>query len=195
MDFEESSGVALLASPIAGEISVRLLAEVAKRFDWIYLDPQGFLRRFSADGRVSLGPGPPGLLAEVAAVKVDVAEARALTGQSNLLVAAQSLLREGPDLVLLSQGGRSLLLVDRDGYSRIPVPGVKAQDTTGAGDILGGAFVATYVRGGSPEWSACVGVAAATLAIAHRGIGKIPAREKVLLAAKGIQERVVRRKL
>jgi ribokinase len=88
---------------------------------------------------------------------------------------------------MITQGRSSLLLFHDRSVRRIRLPRVEAQDTTGAGDILGGAFVATYAREQEPVWSACVGVAAATLAVTRRGLGKIPPRPDVLALAERLK--------
>jgi sugar/nucleoside kinase (ribokinase family) len=49
--------------------------------------------------------------------------------------------RWGPDLCAVTRGPDDVLAIDQDGLHTVPVPPVQAVDTTGAGDVLHGAYM------------------------------------------------------
>jgi fructokinase len=71
-----------------------------------------------------------------------------LADDGNSLAAARRLLDQGPRLVLLSAGAGGVTLVSVRGQVHIDAPSVRVVDTIGAGDALGGAFLAYWQRAG-----------------------------------------------
>jgi ribokinase len=61
-------------------------------------------------------------------------------------VAARSLLDRGPSTVVVTLGSQGALLVSEHGDHYQPAPVVKTIDTTGAGDVFCGAFVAAWAQ-------------------------------------------------
>jgi sugar/nucleoside kinase (ribokinase family) len=74
-------------------------------------------------------------------------EAARVTGQSDPLVAARTLLDEGVKLVVLKRAVAGCLLVDANGLEIAPGYPVEARDATGAGDSFDGAVIYGYLRG------------------------------------------------
>ena len=62
--------------------------------------------------------------------------------------AARSLLSHGPMAILLTRGSKPATAITAAGRIEIPVPQVRVADTIGAGDSLGGAFVAWWMQRG-----------------------------------------------
>ena len=149
---------ASLVSPIAGEISAHLLGEIARQSDFTFLDPQGFVRRFNEAGEVSLaGLRDEGILKSINAIKMDRAEAEAITGRSTPEGALLKVASTGVRKAIVTQGAESCYVLDGKRIFKIPVPHVQIVDTTGAGDILAGAVLAQYVRTRDFLQSACFG--------------------------------------
>ena len=57
----------------------------------------------------------------------------------------------GPEFVILKQGHAGALLATAQGRLHLPAPAVAAVDSTGAGDVLAGAFLARILAGDEPE--------------------------------------------
>ena len=74
-------------------------------------------------------------------------EAARVTGQSDPLIAARSLLDKGVKLVILKRGVAGCLLVDETGLEIAPGYPVEARDATGAGDSFAGAVIYGYLHG------------------------------------------------
>lgn len=165
---------ASLVSPLAGEISGPLLAEIAGRSDFVFLDPQGFLRSFDRSGAVSISKlKDEGMLRLVDAVKMDREEAEAITGKSEPGEAFAKLLSMGIRRAIVTSGGASCYVLDGGRMFTVPVPKVQVVDSTGAGDILAGAAAAMYVRSRDFLWGACFGIAASSLSLHMIALSKV----------------------
>lgn len=170
----ESHYDASLVSPIAQEVSRELLEEVAARSDFTFLDPQGFVRKFAASGEVSITrPKDPELMKSASALKMDREEANAITGREEPKEALTKLASRGVRKAVVTQGGESCFVLEGSRIYLIPVPKVQIIDTTGAGDILGGALIASYVRSRDFLWAAAFGVAASSLSLNLIALGKV----------------------
>jgi len=92
------------------------------------------------------------LLNQIDCLVVNDEEARLLAGKSNLLRAAEQILKLGPDVVVIKKGESGSVMSDSEGNLFVlpayPVSNVK--DPTGAGDSFAGAFMgylASYAPG------------------------------------------------
>jgi fructokinase len=61
---------------------------------------------------------------------------------------ARELLVAGVRVVLLTNGGRPVVVMTESRWFEVPVPDVEVVDTVGAGDAFGGAFLAWWIRNG-----------------------------------------------
>ena len=169
-----------ILNPVAGEVSKGLANVVRSAAKYLFLDPQGFLRRFDSQGFVTLSDMDKTLLRDVDVLKVDYEEMRSLTSSAEPKQALNELHKLGPKVVILTSHSGYVTLSMREKIYRIPIPAVNGRgETTGAGDILAGAFAASFPQNGDLLRAVCVGVSAATLAIRGVGISKIPTREEV----------------
>lgn len=136
---------------------------------------------------VAFDPGPlvadlaPGLLDPVLArtdwLSLNRREARLLTGDDEPATAAIALARRlGPDAgVVLRLGADGCLLGEPDaGAVHLSAPRVDAVDTSGAGDVHVGAFLAALSRGLDPVAAARHANAAAAYAVARYGPATAP---------------------
>ena len=170
----ESRFNAALVSPIAGEVSVPLLEELTSRSDFTFLDPQGFVRRFGPDGRMSVsGLMDKRILSMVDALKMDRAEAEALTGRVDPKAALERIASFGVRKAIVTAGGEASYVLDGSKIYEVSVPTVRVVDSTGAGDILGGATVSWYVKTRDFLRSACFGIAASSLSLYMVALSKV----------------------
>jgi len=165
---------ASLMSPLAGELSPQLLTELSARSDFTFLDPQGFVRTFDSDGRVTLAPlRDKSILAKVDAIKMDRLEAEMLTGKSDPSQALEKLASIGVRKAIVTQGGDACHVLDGSRIYQVQVPKVPVIDTTGAGDILSGATVSWYLKTRDFLRSACFGIAASSLSLQMIAMAKV----------------------
>jgi sugar/nucleoside kinase (ribokinase family) len=57
------------------------------------------------------------------------------------------MLGKGPEIVITTLGEKGLAGIDSEGYFELPAFKVAVQDTTGAGDVFHGAYLAMLCRG------------------------------------------------
>jgi len=165
---------ASLISPIAQEISPELLKAIVDRSDFTFLDPQGFVRTFDNRGQVSITSlKESGVVTSVDALKMDRDEAYAITGKTEAREALTKLSSMGVRRALVTQGGEMCHILEGKKIYGVHVPKVKIVDSTGAGDILGGTLVASYLRSRDFLWSACFGIAASSLSLNLIALSKI----------------------
>ncbi|HYA56792.1 MAG TPA: PfkB family carbohydrate kinase [Nitrososphaerales archaeon] len=165
---------AALVSPLAGEVSTSLLTEISARSDFSFLDPQGFVRSFDPDGRVSTSPlRERSILSKVDAVKMDRKEAEMLTGRSDPRQALEKLASIGVRKAIVTQGAETCHVLDGTRIYEVQVPKAPVVDTTGAGDILSGATISWYLKTRDFLRSACFGIAASSLSLHMLALSKI----------------------
>jgi sugar/nucleoside kinase (ribokinase family) len=165
---------ASLVSPIAGEVSPELLTEISSRSDFTFLDPQGFVREFDGAGRVSIGElRDKSILSKVDAIKMDVVEAGALTGETDPVGALRRLASIGVKKAMVTRGSESCFVLDGARVHEVTVPKSQVVDSTGAGDILSGATVSWYLKTRDFLRSACFGVAASSLSLHMIALAKV----------------------
>jgi sugar/nucleoside kinase (ribokinase family) len=165
---------AALVSPLAGEVSPALLTEVSARSDFTFLDPQGYVRAFAPDGKVTPKElHDRSILSKVDAVKMDRTEAEMLTGKSDPKEALQKVASIGLRKAIVTQGADACYVLDGTKVYQVNVPKVQVLDSTGAGDILSGATVSWYLKTRDFLRSACFGIAASSLSLHMIALAKI----------------------
>ena len=89
-------------------------------------------------------------LSRVTGLVINDEEARELTGEANLLRAADAIRALGPTTVVVKRGEHGALLFDQAGVFAAPAfPLREVQDPTGAGDSFAGGFMGALASGGS----------------------------------------------
>jgi sugar/nucleoside kinase (ribokinase family) len=163
-----------LLSPVAGEIPASVVSDVARRSDFTFLDPQGFVRTFGQGGVVTVGRlKDDSILSKVDAVKMDRQEAEAVTGSASPIEALRRLSSRGVKKAVVTNGAEACSVLDGTRVYIVPVPKVQIVDTTGAGDILGGTLLACYIKSREFLWSACFGIAASSLSLHLIALSKV----------------------
>ena len=91
-------------------------------------------------------------LAAVDCLIINDEEARQLTGESNLVRAAERIRELGPQTVIIKRGEHGALLFDDKGIFAAPAfPLAAVIDPTGAGDSFAGGFMGAIARAGSVD--------------------------------------------
>jgi sugar/nucleoside kinase (ribokinase family) len=164
---------ASLISPLAQEIPYQVFDDIRKRSDFCFLDPQGYCRIFDTSGRVFIDTwNDERVLGNVDALKMDLDEAKALTGTDDGRAALAKLSKKVRKAVV-TRGSDPALILDGNKISEVEVPKVKVVDSTGAGDIFAGALIACFLRSRDFLWSCCFGIAASSLSLTSIALGKI----------------------
>tara|TARA_R110002126_G_scaffold41590_10_gene120900 strand:- start:9087 stop:9986 length:900 start_codon:yes stop_codon:yes gene_type:complete len=79
-------------------------------------------------------------------------EARMLTGEANLILAAKAVLTMGPKYVILKKGEHGAFLMSENVHFSLPAfPVTQVVDPTGAGDSFAGGFMGEIARAGNIE--------------------------------------------
>lgn len=95
------------------------------------------------------------VIEQVDLLTLNESEARKLSGEHFLPVAADYLLNLGPKYVLIKKGEHGSMLFAREGVFLLPaVPLGRVQDPTGAGDAFAGGFMGALAADGSVDESA-----------------------------------------
>jgi sugar/nucleoside kinase (ribokinase family) len=156
---------------IADEISSEVVNALHKKANVLSLDPQGFLRKFDAKGKVSLKHWRANeVLEQVDVYKSSVNEIRAVAEEKNMKKAMNKVRDFGVKVVIVTLGKKGAALSFENTFNRIPAfPPRKLVDPTGAGDVFAGAFLAEYLHKKDPLWCACVGLAEASFKVETHG--------------------------
>lgn len=102
----------------------------------VIADREGYLGRLDA------------VVARADVVKVSRDDLAYLDPAATPLDAARGIARRGPSLVLLTDGGRAVVVVTATETVEVAVPHVRVVDTVGAGDAFGGGFLARWIECG-----------------------------------------------
>ncbi|MGH9878578.1 MAG: PfkB family carbohydrate kinase, partial [Nitrososphaerales archaeon] len=116
----------------------------------------------------------------IRAVKVDSQEMSALTGGLVGIDGMLSLQARGIDFVL-STIPNEIHLLYKETHYWAKLDEILTPDSTGAGDILTGAFTCAYIKERDPLWALCFGAGAvrAALETREKGLSKIPSFSRI----------------
>jgi sugar/nucleoside kinase (ribokinase family) len=91
-------------------------------------------------------------LARVDGLVINDSEAHQLTGEGNLVRAAEAIRELGPRIVIIKRGEYGALLLEGDAIFAAPAfPLREVQDPTGAGDSFAGGFMGSLARDGTVD--------------------------------------------
>jgi sugar/nucleoside kinase (ribokinase family) len=184
----ESNADAYIVSPIINEVRADALTKISRQTGFIFLDPQGFVRKVGNYGKCYIDRTEMNVdRSKINAIKVDEAEAFALTGVRGI----DALKTLGIEAAILTSRNKTTMLHKEHIYE-IATELIEAKDSTGIGDIFAGAYTCAYVESNDPKWALCFGVAAAVAALKTNatGIFKIPTRKEVETHAYALHERL-----
>jgi len=162
---------AIHVAPIAGEVTYEIVEKLKSHADVLSLDPQGLVRRFDEGGNISMGSLLDSRILDLINVyKSSQSEIQAVTGQTDLVSAVESVHSHGVKIVIVTLGSKGALLSVEGTRYDVPVcVPAKLVDPTGAGDAFIGGFLAEYVNGENILRCACVGAATASFVVERIG--------------------------
>ncbi len=163
-------------APVADEVDPSL-AEFFSSSSFIGVTPQGWMRHWNKEGRVSFRPWQEAdrVLSYANAVVLSIEDVdgdqglvRGYAGKAQVLV-----------MTLGAQG--SLLFVQGKEYA-VPAPQVIEQDPTGAGDIFATAFFVRLSATGDPFEAARFATLLASASVEYLGLDSIPSADTIQAA-------------
>jgi len=173
IEYSDTKADGHLVSPIYHEIPNETLKKIKDDSNFLFVDPQGFLREKDAQNNISLQKNDIDLT-NVDAIKVNPEEAQQLVSGTTdeMMVALQ---KKGVEYVLLTNKTKVSLLVKDKVYS-ITLPNKEIHDTTGIGDIFCATFCCTMLKEKDFLWALCFAGGAAQAALDSKNVGlqKIP---------------------
>ena len=173
IDYSGVSADGHMISPIYHEISDDVFKKIKNDSNFLFIDPQGFLRRKDSQNNITLDKTNVDL-SNINAIKVNLEEAQQIvqgTPDETML----ALQKKGVEYVLLTNKTNVSLLVKDKIYS-ITLPNKQIHDTTGIGDIFCATFCCTMLKEKDFLWALCFAGGAAQAALDSKNVGlqKIP---------------------
>jgi hypothetical protein len=154
--------------PLTREIAPDGLAAFAPR--WLCATPQGWLRRWDADGLVTLTPPPAAAFAALPLQVLVLSEGA--EEECSVALIEQVSARGG--LVAVTRGARGSTLLQRGERLDVPTYLVEEVDPTGAGDVYAAALFIRLAAGDDPPAAAAYASAAGALCVTGPGTSAIP---------------------
>lgn len=133
-------------APVANEVDPALIHQFPNSV--IGMTPQGWLRCWSADGRVTARDWPE------AEQYLPLADVVILSEEDLLDEAMLPRYRQAARLLILTENARGCTVFLGEEVRQIPAPSVTLVEPTGAGDIFAAAFLTRYAQNGRNPWQA-----------------------------------------
>jgi len=173
IDYSSVDADGHIVSPVYHEISDDTFRKIKSDSNFLFVDPQGFLRKKDSQNNIILENTNLDL-SNVNAIKVNPEEAQQIVNGSHdeMMLALQ---KKGVEYVLLTNKADVSLLVKDRIYSII-LPNKTIYDTTGVGDIFCSSFCCTMLKEKDFLWAFCFAGGAAQAALDSKNVGlqKIP---------------------
>jgi sugar/nucleoside kinase (ribokinase family) len=163
----------VIISPVYDEIPNDVYDKLKNNSNFIFLDPQGFLRRTDSLKKIILEKTELDL-SKISAIKTSPDELFCLTNNTGI-DAMKNLQSKGVEHVILTDKREISMLVKDKLYS-ITLPNLQLFDTTGIGDIFCSTFCCTMLKEKDFFWALCFAGGSAQAAIDSKqfGLDKVP---------------------
>ena len=167
-----------IVSPIFHEISDNVFKNIKDDSNFLFVDPQGFLRQKDSENNIVLKKTELDLT-NVNAIKINPEEGKNIVDGTHdeMMLALQ---KKGIEYVLLTDKVNVSLLVKNRIYS-LKLPNKTVHDTTGIGDIFCSTFTCTMLKEKDFLWALCFAAGSAQAALESNNVGlqKIPKKGAV----------------
>ena len=178
IDYSDVDANGHIVSPIFHEISEDVFEKIKSNSNFLFVDPQGFLRQKDSDNNIILKNTNLDL-SGVNAIKINPEEGKNIVDGTpdEMMLALQ---KKGIEHVLLTDKTNVSLLVKNRIYS-LKLPNKTVHDTTGIGDIFCSAFTCTMLKEKDFLWALCFAAGSAQAALESNNVGlqKIPKKVKL----------------
>lgn len=175
VDYSSVDADGHLVSPIYHEITNDVFKKIKNNSNFLFVDPQGFLRQKDTQNNIILKNTELDL-SDVNAIKINPEEGKCLVNGTHdeMMLALQ---KKGIEHVLLTNKTDVSLLVKDRIYS-ITLPNKNIHDTTGIGDIFCATFTCTLLKEKDFLWALSFAGGAAQAALDSKNVGlqKIPSK-------------------
>jgi sugar/nucleoside kinase (ribokinase family) len=177
-------------APIVNEIDIKAINKL-KEIGIVSIDPQGFVRQFDEEGRMHLvGIKDLNIINDIDILKLSKRETEIITNENDLTKSIKILNRLGIKNIIVTKGAYGAFFYLKNKIYFIPTAKPRQViDTTGAGDVFIGSFLAEYIRGKDPLWCACVGSSASSFIIEEVGPRGITNKKNIYERAKQVYEK------
>ena len=178
IEYSATDADAHIVSPIFHEISQDVLKKIKDNSNFLFVDPQGFLRQKDSENNIFLKKTDLDLT-NVNAIKINPEEGQNIVDGSHDEM-MRALQKKGIEYVILTnKTDVSLLIKDRI-YS-LKLPNKHVHDTTGIGDIFCSTFTCTMIKEKDFLWAFCFAAGSAQAALESNAVGlqKIPKKGAV----------------
>jgi hypothetical protein len=161
-------------APMAQEVDPALAGDFAGSF--VGVTPQGWLREWDAEGRVTNDPAAWTSAEQVLGLATAVVTS--LEDLQGDWAVAEQWARWGRTLVVTRGAEGCTVFVRGEGVRDFLAPQVEQMDPTGAGDIFAAAFFINYYETGDPWASARFANQVGALSVTRVGLEGVPSREE-----------------
>lgn len=178
IEYHDFDSDGTLISPVFDEISKETFEKIKKNSKFVFLDPQGFLRRIDSQKKIFLSNTDLNF-SNISSIKVNQEELSHLVGSSDI-AGLKILQQKGINHVLFTNKVE-ISMLDRDRFYSLTLPNKQVHDTTGVGDIFSATFCTTFLKEKDSLWAFCFAGGAAQAALESKDVGlnKIPEKGEV----------------
>jgi len=176
--FLENDDDGTIISPVYNEISLDTYSKIKNSGNFVFLDPQGFLREKNSNNEIFLKRTSLDLN-NINAIKTNPDELHALTGLTGN-DGIKQLQKLGIEYVFHTNK-REISLLVKDKLYTIFLPKLVLTDTTGIGDIFCSTFVCTMLKEKDFLWALSFAGGAAQSALESKAFGleKVPEKNSL----------------
>ena len=182
INFLENDDDGTIISPVFNEISSDTYSKIKNHGNFVFLDPQGFLREKNTNNEISLKSVDLDLK-NINAIKMNPDELYALTGLAGN-DGIKQLQKLGIEYVIYTNK-REISLLVKDKLYTIFLPKITLTDTTGIGDIFCSTFVCTMLKEKDFLWALSFAGGAAQSALESKAFGLEKVPDKNALESNG----------
>lgn len=181
-------------SPVIEELPLSIIPELRNRATLLSIDPQGFVREVDQQGKVkSKRLEDSSFLEHCDVFKASAQEISTIMGHARLEISMKKIREYGVKIILVTMGKKGILAYLDERFYHVPACKPRIlKDSTGAGDVFAGAFLAEYIQRKEPLWCCCVGSAAASFVIEGVGSKRLGEKNEVYERATKIYEKGIK---